>query len=59
MSGGKSQKNTTVSLKSATKARLEAYKAKLIGRRQTTKLSFDDIVNEFLDTAEEREKGSK
>jgi hypothetical protein len=51
-----SENGTTISLKPATKARLAIYKAKLIGQRETSKVSFDDIINEFLDAAEKKKK---
>jgi len=59
MGGNRSEKDTTISLKPATKARLAVYKAKLIGQRETSKVSFDDIINEFLDAAGKKEKGAK
>jgi len=48
------EKQHAVMLKPETFARLDAYKAKVIGERKTSKVSFDDIINSLLDISEER-----
>jgi len=59
MNENNSRNDTTITLKPATKARLVAYKAKLIGQRGTPKISFDDIIDEFLDATDRKERGAK
>lgn len=56
MAREKENKDTTISIAHSTKTRLDAYKAKLIGQRGTAKLSFDDIINEFLDSIDSSKK---
>lgn len=46
-------------LKPETKARLDEYLAKVIGERRNLNVGFDDIINEFLDAADEKDSGSR
>ncbi len=46
------QKQHSVMLKSETFSRLDAFKAKVIGEKRTSKVSFDDVINQLLDNAE-------
>jgi|GEM_PF-2839476 hypothetical protein len=60
MSEGKPKSGkTTIAVSQETKARFDAYKSRLIGQRQNLKVSSDTIINEFLDAAEKKEKGTK
>ena len=48
------RRNRSVTLKIETNQRLDRFKAKLIGERENSNLSFDDAVNALLDIAEVR-----
>lgn len=46
---------TTLTLKRKTHDRLDRYKAKLIGKAEKSRMSFDDAVNHLLDLADSEE----
>ena len=48
----KKEKPQSVMLKPATHERLDKYKAKVIGDKGTSKVTFDDIINSLLDSVE-------
>jgi hypothetical protein len=57
-----SKKERPVTLKIDTYLRLERYKAKLIGERETANVSFADAIDSLLDMAEagsQKKKGDK
>jgi hypothetical protein len=44
----------TVTLKPETYDRLDAYTAKVIYEKRTTKVTFNDVINSLLDLAESK-----
>lgn len=50
------KKKRTIVLKIETYERLERYKAKLIGERGTSKITFDDVINQLLNMQGTRNK---